>query len=191
MYDWADQILCATNAKRTEINNYVRSKRGFITPEPQIGDKIISLRNHWETFSEGGVWALTNGAIGSISDFKIDTITLPFYLGGDKIDYMRTDMTLDDGDQFTQIPIDYDCLKTGQMSLSPKQTYILNKDPKLPDAPFEFAYAYAITVWKAQGSEWNKVLGFEESFPFDANTKRRYLYTLITRAKEKLVLIRQ
>ena len=24
MYDWADQILCATNNKRTSINNFVR-----------------------------------------------------------------------------------------------------------------------------------------------------------------------
>ena len=190
MYDWADQILCATNAKRMEINNYVRARRGFATPEPQIGDKIISLRNHWETFSQGGTWALTNGAIGSIADFKLDKITLPFYLGGDKIDYMRTDMALDDGDQFAQIPIDYGCLKTGQMTLSPKQTFILNKDPKLPDAPFEFAYAYAITVHKAQGSEWDKVLIFEESFPFRSDEHRRWLYTAITRAKEKLVIIR-
>jgi exodeoxyribonuclease-5 len=29
MYDWADQILCATNAKRTEINNFVRQQKGF------------------------------------------------------------------------------------------------------------------------------------------------------------------
>ena len=32
--------------------------------------------------------------------------------------------------------------------------------------PKDFLYAYAITVHKAQGSEWDKVLVYEENFPF-------------------------
>ena len=69
MYDWADQILCATNELRTVINNTVRQNRGY-GEEPAIGDKIISLKNHWEDFSLKGDWALTNGAIGTITNFK-------------------------------------------------------------------------------------------------------------------------
>lgn len=57
--------------------------------------------------------------------------------------------------------------------------------------PYDFAYAYAITTHKAQGSEWNKVLVIEERFPFDEEEHARWLYTAITRAKEKLVLIRR
>ena len=68
MYEWADQILCATNATRTTINNFVRQQRGYQST-PQIGDKIISLRNHWDDFSLSGNWALTNGAIGTITNF--------------------------------------------------------------------------------------------------------------------------
>ena len=34
MYSWADQILCATNAKRVEINNFVRKQKGFNPDEP-------------------------------------------------------------------------------------------------------------------------------------------------------------
>ena len=68
MYEWADQILCATNAARTTINNFVRQQRGYQST-PQIGDKIISLRNHWDDFSLSGNWALTNGAIGTITNF--------------------------------------------------------------------------------------------------------------------------
>ena len=37
----------------------------------------------------------------------------------------------------------------------------------------------------------DKVLGFEENFPFDKETHRRFLYTMATRAKEKLVIIRK
>lgn len=190
MYGWADQILCATNAKRVEINNFVRSQKGYPLGEPQIGDKIISLRNHWDITSQTGDWALTNGTIGVINNFTVDKVSFPFYIGADPIDYMRTEIDLEDNDKFLGIPIDYKCLATGQLSLTSKQIYLINKNDNLPDAPYEFAYAYAITTHKAQGSEWDKVLVFEEGFPFVKDEHRRWLYTAVTRAKEKLVLIK-
>lgn len=191
MYDWADQILCATNAQRTQINNFVRQQKGF-GPEPEVGDKVISLRNHWDFASSSGEWALTNGSIGTIEYMTERPIWVPRYIY-DKgpVPYLFTDVRLDDGDRFNSIPIDYNSLKKGEMTLSPKQTYMLNKQKDLMEAPFEFAYAYAITTWKAQGSEWNKVLGFEENFPFDADIHRRFLYTMITRASDKLVIIKK
>ena len=190
MYGWADQILCATNATRTSINELVRKQNGFNTPEPQIGDKIISLRNHWDTLSVSGDWALTNGAIGTITDYEVEAKTFPRYITPDPVEYMITNMKLEDDDQFICLPIDYKCLKTGIMSLNNKQTFMVNKNDTLPEAPYEFAYAYAITCHKSQGSEWDKVLVFEERFPFDKTEHRRWLYTAITRAKEKLVIVK-
>ena len=40
------------------------------------------------------------------------------------------------------------------------------------------------------GSEWNKVLIIEERFPFKKEEHKRWLYTCVTRAAQKLVLIR-
>ena len=60
-----------------------------------------------------------------------------------------------------------------------------------PDPPFDFAYAYAISCWKAQGSEYDKVLGFEEGHPHDRLTHTQYLYTMVTRAKEKIVIVKK
>ena len=57
------------------------------------------------------------------------------------------------------------------------------------EPPYDFAYAYAITVWKAQGSEWKKVMAYEEGHPFDKKEHIQYLYTAVTRASEKLVLV--
>ena len=65
----------------------------------------------------------------------------------------------------------------------------MNKNKKVIDAPFEFDYGYAITTHKSQGSEYNKVLLFEEGFPYEKEEHARHLYTGITRAVDKLVII--
>ena len=191
MYSWADQILCATNAQRTKINNFVRQQKGF-GEEPEVGDKVISLRNHWDFASASGNWALTNGSIGTIEYMVERPIWVPRYIY-DKgpIPYLFTDVALDDGDKFNSIPIDYSSLKKGEMTLNPKQTYLLNRQKDLLDAPYEFAYAYAITTHKAQGSSWPKVLIFEEWFPNIPDEHRKWLYTAITRAEDKCVVIKK
>lgn len=192
MYDWADQILCATNPKRNGINEYVRASKQYDPNTPTIGDKIISLRNHWDDASESGEWALTNGTIGHISSYDIADINLPRYIYDKPISYMYTNIELEDNDRFLEVPIDYNGLITGTPTLNGKQCYQLLKNPALSlTPPYEFAYAYAITCHKAQGSEWNKVLVFEEKFPFDPEEHKRWLYTAVTRAKEKLVIIRK
>ena len=189
MYPWADQILCATNAKRIEINDFVRQQKGFGI-EPQIGDKIISLTNHWNHLSRSGDWALTNGCIGEITNFTIQEFKVPYYITKEPINYMFTDILLEDGDVFDATPIDYVMLQTGICPLTPRPIYQLNKNETCLDAPYDFTYAYGITTHKAQGSSWSKVLLFEEGFPYEANVHRKLLYTGITRAEDKLVVVK-
>ena len=110
---------------------------------------------------------------------------MPFGYGN--MEVMRTTMLLEDGDKFFDIPVDYQQVITGNATLNSAQRNRLYK-AGLED-PYDFAYAYAITTWKAQGSEWNKVLGFEEGFPYETDLHRKFLYTLATRAKEKLVIV--
>ena len=56
--------------------------------------------------------------------------------------------------------------------------------------PNEFDYGYAITTHKAQGSEYDKVLVMEENFPRAGEEHQRWLYTAVTRAAKKLVMIK-
>lgn len=189
MYDWADQILCATNNKRNAINTQVRNQRGF-GPEPAEGDKIISLKNHWDYLSQTGNWALTNGSIGTIDTYSKQSLRFPQWICAKPVTYMLTSIDLEDGDCFNCIPVDYQALTTGTPAMDNRQAYALTKSKKgIP--PFDFSYAYAITCHKAQGSEWGKVLVFEEGFPFDAEEHRRWLYTAVTRASEKVVIVRK
>jgi len=52
----------------------------------------------------------------------------------------------------------------------------------------EFDFAYAITGHKSQGSEWGSVLAIDQSSVFKED-KQRWLYTVITRAAERLTLL--
>jgi exodeoxyribonuclease-5 len=53
----------------------------------------------------------------------------------------------------------------------------------------DFDYGYALTVHKAQGSQWNDIVLFDESYAFK-ETRQRWLYTAITRAAERLTVVR-
>ena len=52
----------------------------------------------------------------------------------------------------------------------------------------DFDYGYALTVHKAQGSQWNDVVLFDESFAFQ-DSRARWLYTGITRAAKRLTVV--
>ncbi len=80
-------------------------------------------------------------------------------------------------------------MTTGEKTLSPQEEYQIRKFKDNPNLPVEFNYGYSITGHKAQGSQWNKVLALEENFPFDREEHARWLYTVVTRAAEKLTLI--
>ena len=169
----------------------MRELKGF-GPEPCIGDKVISLRNHWDDSSANGTWALTNGSIGTIEYFDKEEMWLPRYLSPrGPVPYMFTNIGLDDGDSFNFVPIDYHCLTTGESFLTPQQVYNLNKNKNYINAPYEFSYAYAITCHKAQGSQWPKVAVFEEWFPNESIEHARWLYTACTRASDKLLVIKK
>ena len=190
MYEWADQILCATNAKRNAINKFMREIKGF-GEEPEVGDKIISLRNQWDFLSNDfeDPAPLTNGTIGVIQNTMRRDITVPFWICDKKIPVLNTTMIDENGDKFDYIPIDYTSLTTGEKFLTGKQEYQMRKSDKCGDPPFEFSYAYGITCHKAQGSEWGKVMVYEERFPFDKTEHARWAYTAATRASEKLVWV--
>lgn len=190
MLTWADQILCATNRTKLSINQQMRNIYGFL-PEPQVGDKVINLHNEWDIVSNKDN-PLTNGILGEIKQKQLMDWEYPYWIRNKstKLPVMMTTISGDEeGEEFIMLPFDYTELTTGNPSLTRKEEYLILKRLKMP-IPLHFNYGYAITVWKAQGSEWNKVLLFQEaSWPREKEDRRKYLYTGITRAIEKLVVI--
>lgn len=187
---WADQILVATNKTRINLNNQMRNLNGFTSNRPMEGDKVICARNYWGVLSNQEN-DLINGTIGYLSN-KYDTKNkLPIYVGGQTIDVTIADFKLDNREEFKTLAMDTHMIMTGEKCVDVKTAYKVAINKKIAHLiPYEFNYGYAITVHRAQGSEWNKILVVEENFPCEKEEHARWLYTAITRASEKLVLIR-
>ena len=192
MLTWADQILVGTNAVRHNINNQMRAMLGF-EGGPQEGDKVICLRNYWDEISDREGDPLVNGTIGYLKNGFPTFRRIPPWVKGapNAFDVWQADLVVGE-DVFPGTEIDYKMLTTGEKCCDWRVAYQLGRlRQKYGEiVPKEFAYAYAITCHKSQGSEWDKVLVLEERFPFDQLEHARWLYTACTRASEKLVLVR-
>ena len=187
---WADQILTATNAKRAEINKRMRAANGF-GDLPQNGDKVICLRNNWDIESSDGN-SLVNGTIGYLQNIKFYHAIFPCRRFTLDTPAIQADLIADtlEQDVYCSLDIDEKAVRTGVKAFTSQQEYAIMHYAKM-EPLIEFNYGYAITCHRAQGSEWGKVLVFEEAFPFEREEHARWLYTAVTRAQDKLVLVRK
>ena len=191
MYTWADQILCAKNETRIAINNQMREMLGR-EGDPKDGDKVICLRNEWGTFDSNGD-PLVNGTIGYLQHNYSRLLRYPYFInGGGSFEVITSDIITETGSKFSDLSLDKRLILEGKAGLDTKTKWLLGKNPKTQwMVPMEFTYGYAITVHKAQGSSWDKVLIMEENFPFGKEEHARWLYTALTRAAQKCVIIKK
>ena len=173
----ADQIIVGKNATRHDMNEYIRQLKwgDQYSKEPLEGEKCICLKNAWNTSGSNGD-PLINGQIGIIHNIKIMDMK-PY----GKI--MFADFLSDDGGLYKDLMIDYNLMVNGKNTINSDNWKQFAGWPK----PHQFAFAYAITCHKSQGSEFDKVLVFDEAFG-DAEQKRRWRYTAVTRSAKKLVV---
>ncbi len=193
----ADQIICGKNSTRNAINAELRAYKGI--PQgallPTEGEKVICTLNDWEKpLDEEEKFHLVNGIIGIARDVK------------KSVDHLATmEFQADFLDRSVKAPFDTGIFSEGRYRHAYGQRAITLENGKVvdefndkllrrhkivSDEPIcRFEFAYAITCHKAQGSEFNFVIVFDESKIF-GEEKGRWLYTAITRAKEKLLIIR-
>ncbi len=161
----ADQVLVGINRTRRRYNQRLRELKGFDSLLPQAGDKLVCLRNEP---SKG----LLNGSLWKVMTASRETVKPGINLlvspeeddpdrGVAKIKLLKAAFEDPDGD-------------------IPWQTKKRYND---------FDFGYALTVHKAQGSQWDEVVLFDESFAF-RDTRQQWLYTAITRAAERLTIVR-
>lgn len=187
---WADQVLVGTNATRISLNNTMRRLLGR-DGGPQDGDKVICLKNEWDILADNHD-PLVNGTIGYLKNSYSSYVDFPRYLGDHRFDVLQSDFMSDSGALFTDINMDKKMIMTGEKCCDFKTAWTITRNKQHGyKMPKEFTYGYAITGHKAQGSQWEKVLITEERFPFDKIEHSRWLYTCLTRAEEKAVIIKK
>lgn len=182
----ADINLCATNATRNKLNQYIRHLNDFSGDIPNENEKVICLHNEWDDISFGGN-ALTNGCIGYLTNIYESNITYPYWV------YKKRSLPVICGNFVTETKDDFGTLHLDKGIFKDGKTTLLDADKfKVKKAkltlPKEFDYAYAITCHKAQGSQWDDVLVLEEGFPYSKEEHARWLYTAVTRASKNVII---
>ncbi|KGF68770.1 ATP-binding protein [Hoeflea sp. BAL378] len=161
----ADQVLVGTNRTRRRYNQRLRELKGFTQAFPQAGDKLVCLRND-------PAKGLLNGSLWQVMTSSKETVK--------------------PGINLLVRPEDDD-MERGSAKIKLLKSVFDDPDIEVPwqtkKRYDDFDYGYALTVHKAQGSQWNSVVLFDESYAF-RDSRERWLYTAITRAAERLVIVR-
>ena len=162
----ADQILVGTNELRHRFNRRARELLGRRDPQPVRGDKLVCLKNNRPRgLYNGEVWYVA-AVLPSNHDDQI---------------HLSLTRSLDD-DAFDTISV---AVHQGLLIGAVQEDDLSAKDKKRCEL---FDYGYALTVHKAQGSQWDLVLLFDESSKF-GEIAHRWLYTGVTRAAHHLTVV--
>lgn len=174
----ADVIITASNRLRGSINDLFRgSFLGYSDLEiPHYNEKIICRRNDWSKFiSNKGEIYLTNGTTGFV-----DYVDKRSYNGKNIV----IDFKPDFGGKkaFHNLKVDLNRLNL-PLGTKTDDTWIA------PDTNV-FEYAYALTAYSAQGSQWDNVTVLQEDNWFrNRDDYYRLLYSAITRAVNSVTVV--
>lgn len=161
-----DQVICGTHVTRRRINNYVRRESGLTKPLPVAGEKVICLRNERDS-------GLVNGCFLDLSD------AVDFPDAGSFLARIRTEDGTTIGPRHVWAGPFLDHLHFDSDRPRPGK--------RLVQADF----GYAITCHKSQGSGWPGVCVVDDGWGRTAEDRRRWLYTAVTRAEDRLLLVRR
>lgn len=163
----ADQVICATNKTRRIINRRSRVELGYSGEMPQTGDKMICVMN-----KNKGEWinGVLHECVGGYRDGLYHPVVDVLY----------------EGELRENVEVYNFHLWSNYLSDDEAKRYKLN-DWREKQMLAELDYGYAITCHKAQGSEWDKVLLIDDYWNKATKEYRRWLYTGITRASERLL----
>jgi exodeoxyribonuclease-5 len=158
----ADQVLVGRNATRRAYNARMRERRGFTEALPMQGDKLVCLRNNRRKgLFNGGLWLIKEKP-------KTRREIINMRLQPEENALSRT----------VKVSVRPECF----IGAIEKVEWAARKRYD------EFDFGYVLTVHKAQGSQWDDVVLFDESFAFP-DSRERWLYTGVTRAAKRLTVV--
>lgn len=163
--DMENIVICGKHKTRYAATRRCRERLGYSGSVPLPGEPIICCRNDYDR-------GLINGSIATVWRIAENKPHLP---------YFHADLIIE-GEDVGGVKID-----RGLFLAHPTSD---NLNPHVRPEGAQFDWAYAITCHKAQGSEWPSVCVIDDQFmKWDADQRRRWLYTAVTRASEKLIIL--
>lgn len=161
-----DIILVGLRELKRACDVKIREAKGFNNPMPMEGDRLMCIRNnHLLGLLNGQLWRC-----------KRDAVNLD-------LDEMSLHIQDEDGPAEMVVRADARLLRGEKVG-----EWDRNEEAQ------SFEYGYAITVHKAQGSQWRSVMLVDQADKFrnqDALFRRRWLYTGVTRAAERITIVRR
>jgi exodeoxyribonuclease-5 len=155
-----DQVLVGMNRTRHMYNSRIRALKEYKGTRPQRGDRLVCLRNDKKKcLLNGGLWEVKRVYQGEASFIDMDLKSLD-----------------EAADAVVTVPAPFFDGTEEKLTVYEKKKFD------------QFTFGYALTVHKAQGSQWDSVMLFDESQVFREH-KMNHLYTGITRAAEKITVV--
>lgn len=160
----SDQIIVGKNETRHSYNNRIRTLLGHKGRWPNVGEKVVCLRNNHELgILNGALYTVVNDPDVYEDIERIDMILEPVG-GGNQVEvHAHTHHFVGKEDQL-------------------KKAWFSKKEAE------EFDFGYALTCHKTQGSQYKNPVIFDESY-IAKQFRYQWLYTATTRAQESATLI--
>jgi exodeoxyribonuclease-5 len=163
------QVICGRNGTRLLLNGAMRRAAGFPAPYPiGEGEKIICLRNRHDL-------GLVNGTFVELRHVR-DEGPLAF----------SASIMTEDGQEISGRLHLYKGHYDDHLAFDPDRA---RRDWRQKRGQVETVWGYAITCHKAQGSQWENVIVYDDGLGRTAEDRARWLYTAITRAERRLVIL--
>lgn len=157
-----EQIICGKNATRNAINNWRRGYLGIKSRLPIAGETMMCLRNNKELGVFNGMELTVEEGAHKMSDNANRFLI--------KFKELKEEIMVWEGDILGQ-----------KFQWRDKSLRGLQR----------FDFCHAITAHKSQGSEFDSCLVMKEPIGEDATMRARWLYTALTRGKNKVTLVQQ
>ena len=158
----ADQVLVGMNRTRRGYTVRLRELAGRKGPHPEADEKLVCLRNDKKKgLLNGGLWTVKTVAAERAGKLRYGIVP--------EDEPKRRPL---------RIAVRPEYFTVGEEGVPP--AFKRNSDA--------FDFGYVLTVHKAQGSQWDDVVLFDESGAFREH-RSRWLYTGVTRAAERLTVV--
>ncbi len=184
------KILCGLNRTRVTYNKYFKLEKykrleDYNFKDPEVGDLVICLKNNQSIGIMNGQEGIIKGVVSLDDEFYF----LKLRMDGRETESIYCLAPKQSFNCQTPSALEIPKLTKAGIKARLKRYAATVKFPDIERVDL-FDYADALSVHKAQGSEWDNIILIAERTKYQTDEEyMRWIYTGITRAAKKLVFL--